>query len=334
MAEDGTVFVISNEDDAINLLRDALENKIDPGEKPAFRFKDWPHINIELPATPIEGSISPPMMEGFLELQRSIYRTHAILSNGDDSLRGVNQLEKERFEIRVQVEKGSSLYSINLQQIIERLGHDVVAKMSGTELVIATLCISLIVGGVISWKAWLDHRTDQRRIDSSDDDAKIMLDSFKTHLDHDTKRYEMLTRAISQQPELKRIEAANEPARQEIVSALADEKGGSINGIELDKTVALEVSTKPRDQSVKVEMSRIFRVAKVDTTVPDGFRVTLTDNKGKEISASLLDALVSSRHRAALQQAEWAKKPIKVTLRGRRLRGDIVGAEILSVEEI
>jgi hypothetical protein len=46
-----------------------------------------------------------------------------------------------------------------------------------------------------------------------------------------------------------------------------------------------------------------------------------------------MDALVSSQHREALREAEWQKKPVQVSLKGRRLRGQIVGAQITSVEE-
>jgi ABC-type tungstate transport system substrate-binding protein len=328
------VYKIQSEEDALNLLKDAIDKKIAPGEHPTFEWVGWPFVKIELPDTPIQGSISPAMMLGFIEFQKSIYRSHTLLLSGTESLRSLNRYEREELEFRVKVDKGSSLYSINLQEIAQKLGADVIAKMNGTELVITVLGISLIVGGVIAWKAWLDNRTDQRRIDSDDADTRVMLDSFKGQLDHDTKRYEMLTRAITQQPILKKIEQVTEPARQEIISAVAEEHGGIVNGIELSPIIAKEVSVSQRQQSTDIELSRIYRVDKVDTTVPDGFRVTLTDvNNGQEVSASLLDALVSGQHREALQQAEWQKKPVQISLRGRRLRGEIVGAQITSVEE-
>jgi hypothetical protein len=116
---------------------------------------------------------------------------------------------------------------------------------------------------------------------------------------------------------------------------LAEENGGSIQGVSLSAAVAKEVSIKPRQSSTEVELTRIYRVAKVDTTVPDGFRVTLHDIKtGVEFSASLLDALVSGEHKALIRNAEWRKRPIKVSLTGRRRRGEIVDATITSVEEI
>ena len=122
--------------------------------------------------------------------------------------------------------------------------------------------------------------------------------------------------------------------REAVIEAVADEKGGDIQGIHLTAAVAREVSIKPRQSSTEVELARIYRVSKVDTTVPDGFRVTLHDVKnGNEVSASLLDALVSGRHRELLQHAEWKKHPVKVTLTGRRLRGEIIDAKITSVDE-
>ena len=101
--------------------------------------------------TPIKGSISPSMMEGFIELQKTIYRSHTLLLSGTDNLRTLNRFEREQLEFRVKVDKGSSLYSINLQEIAQKLGADRIAKMTGPELVVTVLGVSLIVGGVIAW---------------------------------------------------------------------------------------------------------------------------------------------------------------------------------------
>ena len=210
---DGTVFEIASEEDAWRLLQDALNRRLDPGEHPEFIWKSWPSLQIDLPSTPIPGSISPPMMGAFLKFQESVYRSHTLLSAGTDSLRGINRFEKERLEFRVRVEKGSSLYSIDLQQIAERLGSDIITKMTGTQLVVTVLGLATIFAATVVWTRILDQRTDERRVDSDDADTRAMLDSFKGQLDHDTKRYEMLTRALTAQPILKKIDSAIEPSR-------------------------------------------------------------------------------------------------------------------------
>jgi hypothetical protein len=217
---DGTTFEIASENDAWRLLDDSLNRRIDAGERPEFIWSGWPYLQIDLPETPIPGSISPPMMGAFLEIQSSIYRSHAILSSGTSNLRSLNRIDKERFEFRVRVEKGSSLYLVDLQHIAERLGNDIIAKMTGTELVITVVTLAIIVAGTAVWTRLIDQRTDQRRIDSDDEKVRALMDTFKEHLEHDTRRYEMLTNALTAKPILKKIDAANEPSREAVLDAL------------------------------------------------------------------------------------------------------------------
>jgi len=154
-------------------------------------------------------------------------------------------------------------------------------------------------------------------------------------LDHDTRRYELLVNAIRRQPILEDIEAAVEPARNQLIKSIAEERGGSVQGIRLEPEFAAEVVSQKRQQGTPTTFSGIYRVARVDTTVPDGFRVTLADiQSGNEITASLQDALVSEDHRNAIREAEWNKRPLKVTLRARLLRNRFVDAVVLGTEPI
>lgn len=90
-----------------------------------------------------------------------------------------------------------------------------------------------------------------------------------------------------------------------------------------------------RRYGTPTKFSGIYRVDRVDTTVPDGFRVTLTDvATGKEVSASLQDAIVSEDHRALIRQAEWNKSRIRVQMSARLLRNRFVDAVVLSVEAV
>jgi len=120
-----------------------------------------------------------------------------------------------------------------------------------------------------------------------------------------------------------------------IVRAVADEKGGEVMGVSLAPEIAGELTTQKRQQSTKEKISGTYRVAKVDTTVADGFRVTLDDAiTGTEITASLVDALVSARHKSAIQRAEWQKKNIFVEMSARRLRQRVVDAVVVDARDL
>jgi hypothetical protein len=330
MAEEA-VFQIRNEDDAWKALQDALEKRVEISPDMKIIWGGWPVIRIYLPNVPEDASISSTMMSAILELQTSIYRTHALLTTGDSSLRSLTRFEREQFELRVKVEKGSSDLSINLPDIIAKYGNDIVSKMTGSELLIMILGLALIYASKLAYSEYLSNKTAQRRIVSDDEKTKHLLDNFRTHLEHDSKRYEMLTQAINSRPALKQIEYSANVARDEIVKAVAEENGGKIQGIDLPREVATEISSVSRSQSSEAHIAGQYRVAKVDTTVPDGFRVTLEDVKsGEMITASLFDAIISAEHRRALRDAEWSKEPVFVEMTGRRLHGRMVDAKIVS----
>lgn len=331
MAEEA-VFRIRNEEDAWKAFQDAIQNKVELSPDLKIIWDGWPVIRIYLPNVPEEATISTSMMAAILDLQTSIYRTHALLTTGSDSLRHQTRIEREQFELRVKVEKGSSDLSINLPDIIAKYGNDLISKMTGTELLILVLGLALIYAGKLVVSEYFSQKTALRKIASDDDKTKQLLDNFQAQLEHDTKRYEMLTKAIESRPVLKQVEHSVAHTRDEIIKAVAEEDGGRIQGIELPREVANEISSISRSQSSEAHVAGQYRVAKVDTTVPNGFRVTLEDIKTSEtITASLFDALISAEHRQTLQNAEWNKKPVFVEMSGRRLRGKVVDAKIVSV---
>jgi hypothetical protein len=124
---------IENEDDAWALLEAAI-GKGDDGDIVEFRFKGWPHLEIYLPDTPQDASISPSMMEAFIELQKTIYRSHTFLTADTGNLRTLSRYERDRFEFRVQVKPGSSDYNIDLTEIAKSIAADVVGHMTGTQV--------------------------------------------------------------------------------------------------------------------------------------------------------------------------------------------------------
>ncbi|MGO3930127.1 hypothetical protein [Rhodopseudomonas pseudopalustris] len=334
MAEEA-LFTVTSEEDAWALLRNALEKRGDIPDDLEIVWSGWPTLRIYLPNVPEDATISTSMMSAIISLQTSIYRTHALLSKGNSNLRTLTQIERDQFEIRVKVEKGSSDLSINLNDILAKYGNEIIAKMTGTDLLILVLGLALIYAGKLAFSDFLKFKSEQRKAASDDQKTKGLLDTFETYLQHDSKRTELLSRALEAAPVLKQIQQSANSAKEELVRAVADERGGKIQGIELPKDVANEISSKSRTQSSEARSAGQYRVAKVDTTVANGFRVTLEDiESGEIVTASLFDAIISAEHRTVLQSAEWNKKPLFVEMSGRRLRGKMVDAKIVSVSAV
>ena len=328
------VLKIDSEDKAWEILRKALDGELDlTDEATVLDFDDWLNVHIYLPKTPVQGSISPTMMEAFLELQRAINRTYKLVTSDTSDLRYLTSEEKEKLEFRVRVEKGSSEYFANLSGILEKIGIEAVSKMDPVTLTITILGVALIVGGTVGFRSWLHHKTIQRKNELDNVERKAELEVQGKALEQNLELARILTRAIAVQPLLQDVDTLVEPARDAMVKSVGEEGGGTINETAVDSALASEISTRKRHQSEETRLRGNFRIVRVDTTSSDGFRVTLVGSDSEqEITASLQDALASEAHRQAIQKAEWTKKPVYVELVARLLRGRVIDAIVIHAE--
>lgn len=332
MADPFTVVYVSSEDEAWEVLQTAIDSGLSPDKIPLVQFKNWPSVTVELPHTQIEGSISPSMMEAFIELQKTIYRAHTFVTSDTGDLRSLSRVEKGNLEFRLKVEKGSSHYEVDLTQIIEKLGAEAINKMTPTHIVVSVLGIALIVASTVVLKSWLNTRTNIRLREIDDAEKRAWLENQKYSLEQDTKRLEVLAKALSREPILQEVEAAADGARHQLVKAISEEQGGVISGVNLNPEAGFEIVSSRRQQAQDIRLDGVYRVTKVDTTVPDGFRVTLSDiATGQEVTASMLDVLISEEQRQIVKDAEWNKTIIHVEMTGRRLRNRVVDAVIQRV---
>jgi len=338
------LYVIRNEDDAFGLLASALNNEVDQPDEVMVRFVGWPKLHVYLPQTPLNGSITPTMMEAFIELQKAIYRTQSLASSNNGDLRTMTKLERERLEFRVKVSDGSSEYLADLAKSSQAIVASLVGKMTPHEVLISVLGTALIVGGSVSWRAWLKSRVDTRLAEieaqkatskeqAALEESRIELERRKAELEADTEKYTLLVQAMHRMPVLGDVEDIADASKSFLVRAVGDEQGGKIQDISFDQPFAYNVTSTRRQQSVEKTFTGVYRVAKVDATSPDGFRVTLSDiGSEQEVTASLQDAFISDEHRMLIRDAEWKKTPIRVKILAKQLRNRVIDAVVLEVE--
>lgn len=327
-------FEIDSEEQAWELLQEALEGRLDLREAPTFNFDKWPIIDIHLPATPVESSISPTMMEAFIELQKSINRAYTLTSADTGDLRYLTNAERERLEIRVVVTKGSSEYAAKLADALEKIGLEAVGKMDPHNLMITIIGVALVVGGVIVFRSWMAHKTEVRKAEIDSVEKAKFLDAQIATLTQGTENMKILAQAYERSPLLADIDAATEPARAQMVKSVGDEGGGRLYGTDLGTELASEITAQRRRAGEQIRLAGNYRVVRVDTTSPDGFRVTLADDQNnREITATMQDALLSEQHKKAIRDAEWAKRPVYVELTARELRNRLVDAVVLNASE-
>ncbi len=323
-------LVIENEETAIDALRRALDGQLTIEEVGVVDFRGWPTVSIHLPGTPIDSSITPSMMEAFIELQRSIYRAHMLVTADNADLRALSKAERETLEFRVRVSEGSSDYAAELAEAVEKIGVEALAKMPPELILAAVLGVALILGGTLCYKAWLSARIEQRKLEVDDADKQRWLEAQKAALDAGIAHNQILARAIERVPVLADVEAFTESARASLAKSIGDEGGGTYNGLHIEPELASEISTQKRQQGETVHLAGLYRVDRLDTNAPDGFRVTLSDvRSGENVTAMLQDALLSEDHKAVIQSAEWNKVPFFAEITARKVRNRLVDATVI-----
>lgn len=326
-------IVIQGEEQAFELLSNAVAGELKFLESPRVEFKGWPQLDVYLPQTPVEASISPTMMAAFIKLQEAINRSYALIALNSTDLRVLTTDHREQLEIRVEVRPGSSGYIAELSKVLEQIGIEAVGKMDQVSIVVTILGLGVIIASASALLAWIAERRERRVSDLAEKQLDSFVEMHKAALSAGTEHMRILAEAKAKQPLLGEIEAVMEPARLQLIRSIGKEGGGKIQGIDLDQATAQEIGAQKRQQGEDVRIAGAYKVVKVDTSVPDGFRVTLANDR-EEIVASMLEALSSEAHKAAIQKAEWAKRPVYVELKARKLGGKYVDATVVNAREI
>jgi hypothetical protein len=253
-----------------------------------------------------------------------------VVGRADSRSKVTYRKEKRLFEFDVVVSDGSSIYDVDLTEIITRLGGEIVAKMSPELIALGVVGIALILAARSVWCAHIQARVERRREEIALEEKKAFLATQRFMSEEETRRLELLSRAKQAMPVLSDIDELAVDGRQALLKGLSVNGGGEVQDIPLSSELTTELTRSARQASREEAIHGVYDVLLVDTRFSEGFRVRLQDiGTGEEFFATLQDRLVSEEHYRAVQSAEWNKVPVRLTMRARRLRGKIVEAVIL-----
>lgn len=223
---------IESEEQAWDLIERALDGglDLDESEPLVLDFSGWPVVDVYLPDTPQGATISPTMMEAFIELQRAIYRSYTLVESDTADLRTLSKAEKDKLEFRVKVRDGSSGYMVDLSAVLERIGIEVVTKLDQSGIIICVLGVATLLAGASVWRANLASKVDTRKAELDDAEKQRWLEAQKAALDASTKHMEILARAKEVQPLLSDVDAMAEPSKMQMVRAVGEEGRSTSKG--------------------------------------------------------------------------------------------------------
>lgn len=318
-------IVIKNEKDAFDLLQKALDHQL--GDQIfSIKFDHWPLIQIKLEGEGYDSTITPDMAGALVRIQEAINRTYARTVHQSVDARGLTLEERKDLQFKAKVESGSSLITVDLGKFSEKLATGMVNKMNPELLTITIIGAAIVGASLLAYKWFLNSRSKDKVIDKTAQ-TQIALSQ------EETKRMNMIVRALAQAPELTQVQSEFDDARSEIVRATGNATKLTVNSIELDNATTKVISMVKRSESEELQMNGTYLITATDLSQPDEIklRVKRVDD-GKEFMASFHDKTLQQEHIKLLQNAEWSRSSVYLSINANSLRGEITRATVISAQ--
>lgn len=324
-------IVIRSEADAYDILDKASRDEIGPYS--TIRFDGWPTLNLYLKGQKFEQSITPTIMRGLLELQKSLYRSYASAKFNAPTKR-LSDAEKEELEIKVSVKGGSSNFEINFQDIAIKLVEQLGAKMNPTEVLYAVVSIAALYFGTSAYKSYLENRKETRAKEVSDETLRKSIEALSFTSEQETKRTQIIAELASKDHRIENIVRLSHDAHTEVVKCLTAGTEARLDGISLPPDISEVLTQNARRKSNEVRLDGSYRLMKLDWSDATRFKVKVFNiGTGLQLDAEVQDDSLTGKYKEALKAAEWSRKPVKLQINAKLMGDDIYrDAVIISAE--
>jgi len=315
---------IHDESSAFKAIKAGLDNHF-ANSNLSLVFDKWPSIEIKLDGTDYDSTITPDFAMALVELQKALNRTYSLLANGSNSANRLSSAQKEEIQFKAKVESGSSIVKVDLSDFAGKLVEATVGKMTPDQVVVSVVSIAAMVAGVMAYKAYLASRSEDKKI-TEPNRAQIAMS------EQETARTKILADALTKDPRLVIIKENFDVARNELVRGVADADHISFNGVTVDNETAKTIVTNVRGTSIETQLNGTYYVTEVNLKKPDEIKLGLTRKQdGKEFEASFSDHSLDGAQIQLLQQAEWGRTTVFLSINAIELRGKVTSARVISV---
>ena len=320
-------LVINSESDAFKVLEAALNREL--GDLPcSIRFDGWPILTIKLEGKGYDSTITSDMASGLVELQHAINRAYARAVHSSTNARVLTDHERKEIQFKAKVQQGSSLIEVNLGEFAETAATALVGKMEPVHWVVTVIGLATVAGSVAAYKAYLRHRSEDKKL--SDGAARDIALSQE-----ETRRLQVMANATREVPLLRHAQEDFDEARHGIVKGTSDAQQLTVSGVPLDHTSAQIITMAKRTTSRELQLNGHYEIRKVEWPQAGEVRLTVYNvDTHREFSASLHDDSLDQKQTALLQEAEWKRSTIYLSINATELRGEITKATIVGVQPV
>ncbi|MBL3562591.1 hypothetical protein [Rhodovulum sulfidophilum] len=324
---------IRSEDDAWEVLKGLTQGQIKIDNIDEIELGDWVKSTLYIPEQRYDSALNAYMMRGWIDAQAAIYRSYALVTHGEANGRLLTDAEKEDLELIIKVKSGSSDQEAQLMDVIKEVLVGAVDKMDPTTLAILIVSLALIWAGQSTMRNWLNNRKEERLAESNNKTLIKALETIQTVAAGDQEKQAVIQKAIAQQPVLHGLKAEADDAKKSLVRH-ASQTDAVVNGVSVPAGAASALTTSSRTSPEETRKDGAYYIRKVDTTVPDGFRVYVEEMNTKEtFQASVQEVMSSLEDRQIIQDAEWNKVPVSLQINAKVKKGHVLEAIILRADK-
>lgn len=324
---------INSEEDAWKTLRDLLEGRLKLDKNEKIVLGDWVKTSVYIPGKRYDSALSAYMMQGWVETQRALYRSYALVSHGEPDARKLTDEERDKLELVVTVHSGSSDQEAALTDIIKEVLSGAIDKMDPTTIAIVVISLALIWAGQSVWRTWITDRKEERIAETNSKAMLKALETIQVAVSGDAEKSKLLEKAMKKQPVLAELKEEADVSRMGLIKHNST-VNAQINGVPLPSEGANSLVKSSRTSPEEERKDGAYKILKVDTTVADGFRVYIESIDGGEtFQADVQEVLSSLSDRKLIQEAEWSKVPVQLQVNARVKRGTVVSALILRADK-
>jgi hypothetical protein len=308
-------ITIKSEKDAFAVLKLADEGKVPEYGK--IIFDGWPSLNLYLKGAKFEQSLTPTVMKGLIEFQRGIYQSYAAAKYSHPTKR-LSSEEKDDLELKVEVHKGSADLQINFQEIAIKLVEQLGSKMNPTEVLIAVVAIATLYFGRTSYKDYLENRVKARERESTDEVQKETLKQLRFSGEQETERMKIIASLASKDGRIENITRIAHDTQTDLIRSLAAGDSAKVEGVALTPEQAEELTRNARRKSSHIRLDGVYRLLKIDWSDSLKFKVRVSDVASDlQLDAEVQDESLTGQYKAALREAEWSRKPVRLEINAR-----------------
>ncbi|HWX01451.1 hypothetical protein [Collimonas sp.] len=315
---------VSSEQDAFDLLKRAINDEL--SDQLVLKFDNWPKLTVTLKGSGYDSTITPSLMQAMIDLQHGINRTYSKLIYDHPDSRHLKDAERQQLEFKAKVEQGSSVVEINLADFAQKLASELVGKMEPSQIVILGVVGASLWAATSMFKHYVSTQAKHKEAEI-DADKLIKLSTLET------ERLSIVTQALQMQPRLVSVEKDAQLTSMSFLKGISDADSIDVNGIKLTNDEVRKVISTSRSESSEIQLNGNYRILSVDTSKEDEIKIKIRHlEKARDFWAKFKDNSLDKEHVRALQDAEWSKTPVYLSVNATELRGEVTTAVIISAK--